>query len=45
MKKIGPSPADTLRQLQKTNANVSIWKLLELSFEHRQALIDALLDA
>lgn len=42
---LGPAPNDLLQQLRKTNANVSVWKLLELSFEHRRALIDALIDA
>ncbi|XP_074298824.1 uncharacterized protein LOC141629772 [Silene latifolia] len=38
------SEASLIKQLQKTKADVSIWELMLSSFEHRQALLQALMN-
>ncbi|XP_074277653.1 uncharacterized protein LOC141601283 [Silene latifolia] len=38
------SEASLIKQLQKTKADVSIWQLILSSFEHRQALLQALMN-
>ncbi|XP_074297658.1 uncharacterized protein LOC141628409 [Silene latifolia] len=38
------SEASLIKQLQRTKADVSIWELMLSSFEHRQALLQALMN-